>query len=42
MGVSATFNVGDLNPPVEDNFKDPSELRANPLEKGGLIRGKAP
>jgi len=34
MVVLATFNVGDLSPYVEDNFEDPLDLRANPLEEG--------
>ena len=32
--VPATFNFVDLSPFVEDIFEDPSDLRANPLEKG--------
>ena len=34
MAVSATFNVGDLSPYVEDSIEDPSNLRSNPLEEG--------
>jgi len=34
MAVSTTFNVDDLSPFVEDNFEDPSDLRANPLKEG--------
>jgi len=34
MAISATFNIGDLSPYVEDCFEDTSDLRANPLEEG--------
>uniref|UniRef100_A0A7C8Z7B4 Tf2-1-like SH3-like domain-containing protein n=1 Tax=Opuntia streptacantha TaxID=393608 RepID=A0A7C8Z7B4_OPUST len=34
MAVSATFNVGDLSPYVEDSVEDPSDLETNPLEDG--------
>jgi len=34
MAVSATFNIGDLSPYVEDNIEDPSDLRSNPSEEG--------
>jgi len=37
MAISATFNVGDLSPYIDDYFEDPSNLRTNPLEKGGLM-----
>ena len=33
MGVSATFNVGDLSPYIEDDL-NLEDLRANPLEEG--------
>jgi len=34
MVVSATFNIGDLSPYVEDTMEDPSDLRSNPFEEG--------
>jgi len=33
MTVSATFNISDLSPSVEDNFEHPSDLRTNPHEE---------
>ena len=32
MNISATFNVGDLTPYIEDQDEDITELRANPLQ----------
>ena len=34
INISATFNVGDLNPYIEDEDEDIGDLRANPLQKG--------
>jgi len=34
MAISATFNVGDLSPYVEDKI-DYGDLRANPLKEWG-------
>jgi len=39
MAISATFNVGDLSPYVEDSIEDPSNLRANPPEDGEVDAG---
>ena len=39
MAVSATFNIGDLSPYVEDNIEDPSDLRSNPSEEGEVDAG---
>ena len=48
MAVSATFNIGDLNPYMEDNIEKPSEyysqsepsdLRSNPSEEGEVDAG---
>ena len=39
MVVSATFNIGDLSPYVEDNIEDPSNLRSNPSEEGEVDAG---
>jgi len=39
MAVSATFNIGDLSPYVEDNFEDPSDLRPNPSQEGEVDAG---
>ena len=34
MAISATFNIGDLSPYVEDYFEDPSDLRSNSFKEG--------
>jgi len=39
MAISATFNIGDLSPYVEDCFEDPSDLRSNPFEEGEVNVG---
>jgi len=39
MAVSATFNIGDLSPHVEDNIENPSDLRSNPSEEGEVDAG---
>jgi len=39
MVVSATFNIGDLSPYVEDSIEDPSDLRLNPSEEGKVDAG---
>jgi len=39
MAVSATFNVSDLSPYVEDSIEDPSDLRPNPLEEREVDAG---
>jgi len=31
MAILATFNIGNLNPYVDDCFEDPSNLRSNPF-----------
>ena len=36
MAVSATFNIGDLSPYMDDNIEDPSYLRS--LKKGRLMQ----
>jgi len=36
MAISATFNIGDLSPYVEDCIEDPLDFRSNPLEKGEI------
>jgi len=33
MAVSATFNIGDLSPYIEDCFEDPLDLRSNPFKE---------
>jgi len=35
MNISATFDVGDLTPHIEDEDANTEELRANPLWGGG-------
>jgi len=42
MVVSATFNVRDLSPYVEDIMEDPSDLRSNPSEEGEVDVGVCP
>jgi len=42
MVVSATFNIGDLRPYVEDALEDPSNLRSNPPEEGRLMQKHVP
>jgi len=32
MNISATFNVGDLTPYIEDEDDDIGDLRVNPLQ----------
>ena len=39
MAVSATFNIGDPSPYVEDSTEDPSDLRSNPSEEGEVDVG---
>jgi len=34
MAVSATFNIGDLSPYVEDTIEDTSNLRSNTSKEG--------
>ena len=34
MNISATFNVGDLNPYIEDEDEDIGDSRENPLQGG--------
>lgn len=41
MTVSATFNVGDLSPYIEDEI-DFGDLRANPLKEGEDDAGQEP
>jgi len=36
MAVSATFNIGDLSPYVEDAMENPSDLRSDPSEEGDV------
>ena len=33
MAISATFNIGDLSPYVDDCFEDPLDFRSNSLEE---------
>ena len=42
MAVSATFNIGDLSPYVEDTIEDPSDLRSNPSKEGEVDAGACP
>jgi len=42
MAVSATFNVGNLSPYVEDALDDPLNLRSNPLEEVSLMPEQVP
>jgi len=39
MAVSATFNIRDLSPYVEDVIEDHSDLRLNPSEEGEVDAG---
>jgi len=39
MNISATFNVGDLTPCIEDEDEDIEDLRVNPLQ-GGEVDAK--
>ena len=39
IAVSATFNIGDLSPYVEDTIEDPSDLRSNPSKEGEVDAG---
>jgi len=34
MAISATFNIRDLSPYMEDTMEDPSDFRTNPFEEG--------
>ena len=42
IAVSATFNMVDLSPYVEDTVEDPSDLRSNPSEEGEVDAGACP
>jgi len=42
MAISATFNIRDLSPYVEDTVEDPSDLRSIPFEEGEIDVGAYP
>ena len=42
MAISATFNIGDLSPYVDDPIEDPSDLRSNPSEEREVDAGAYP
>jgi len=42
MAVSATFNIEDLSPYVEDTLEDTSDLRQNPSKEGRLMQEHVP
>jgi len=40
MNISTTFNVGDLNPYIDDEYEGNKDLRANPLRGWRLMQSK--